>query len=66
MQIRKEKLKRVFQKLLKVTKKLEVEETIVDKVKKNIKYLDTSINTAHDSLTSHFFIFFSILAAIAK
>lgn len=39
---------------------------MVDKVKKNIKCLDTSINTAHDYFTFYSFVLFSTLAAIAK
>lgn len=39
---------------------------MVDKAKKNIKRLNTSIDTAHDSPTSHPSVLFSILAAIAK
>lgn len=45
---------------------MEVERTIVNKVKENIKRLDTKINIAHNSTTSHLFIIFSSLAAIAK
>lgn len=39
---------------------------MVDKAKRNIKCLDTSINVTHDSSTSHLFISFSTLAATAK
>lgn len=66
MQAQEKKLKRVLQRLLKATKELEAEKTIVDKVKGNIKCLDTSINAAHDSFISYLSIPFSASAATAK
>ncbi len=66
LQAQEEKLERVLQKLLKATKELEAEETIVDKAKGNIKCLNTSINVAHDSPTSHPSVSFFALAATAK
>lgn len=66
LQAREEKLERVLQRLLKATKELEAEETMVDKAKGNIKRLDTSIDAAHDSPTSHPSVPFSASAATAK
>ena len=43
-----------------------MEEIMVDKVKKNIKRLDTSINAAYDSSTSHPSVLFSTSAATAN
>lgn len=64
--IQEEKLEQSLPKLLKATKELEIEEMMIDKVKKNIKPLDISIDIAHESLTSDFLIFFSALATIAQ
>lgn len=66
LQAQEEKLKRVLQRLLKATKELEAEETVVDKAEENIKRLNTSINIAHDSPTSHLSVLFSASAATAK
>lgn len=52
--------------MLKAVKELEMEETIIDKAKKNIKRLDTNIDTIHNSLTSHLSVLFFPLAVTAK
>lgn len=39
---------------------------MVDKAKRNIKCLDTSIDIAYNSSTFHLSVSFSVLAAIAK
>lgn len=66
LQAQEKKLERIFQRLLKVTKELETEESIVEKAKANIKCLDTSIDTVHDSLISFLVVSFSVLVTTAK
>lgn len=52
--------------MLKAIKELEAKETIVDKSKKNIKRLDTSIDVAHDSSTFYSSNPFSALDTTSK
>lgn len=56
----------VLQKLLKAIKELEVGKIIIDKTKKNIKYLDISINVAYNFPTFYPSVPFSTLVIIAK
>ena len=53
-------------KAIKSYKKIESGRKMYDKIKRNIKYLDISLNIAHDSSTSHLSISYFASAATAK